>query len=71
MSKVRSENIKVTTTSKPKAESTTARRAAQTMDLAIIHLEDAWALRDLTICVRDIAELRPSARALVESLAAP
>ncbi|MCC7268365.1 MAG: LysR family transcriptional regulator [Caulobacteraceae bacterium] len=53
------------------APETTARRAAQTMNLAIIELDDPWALRDLTICVRDIAELRPSARALVESLASP
>ena len=52
------------------APATTARRAAQTMALATVELEDAWALRDLTICVRDLTDLRPSARALVESLRA-
>ena len=47
---------------------TTARRAAQTMALAIIDLADDWALRDLTIVVRAGETLRPYARELVESL---
>ena len=47
---------------------TTARRAAQTMALAIIDLADDWALRDLTIVVRAGEPLRPYARELVESL---
>lgn len=47
---------------------TTARRAAQTMALAIIDLADDWALRDLTIVVRAGETLRPYAAALVESL---
>jgi DNA-binding transcriptional LysR family regulator len=38
---------------------TTAARAARTMPIAIVPLEDAWALRDLTICVRSLsAQLR-------------
>ncbi|MEO8112789.1 MAG: LysR substrate-binding domain-containing protein [Phenylobacterium sp.] len=49
---------------------TTARRAARTMDLAIVQLTDDWALRDLTIVVRDVEALRPYARQLVESLRA-
>ena len=47
---------------------TTARRAAQTMALAIIDLTDDWALRELTIVVRAGETLRPYARELVESL---
>ena len=47
---------------------TTARRAAQTMELAIIDLSDDWALRELTIVVRAGEDLRPYARELVESL---
>jgi hypothetical protein len=31
-------------------------------------LEDSWALRDLTICVRGLSELPISARQLVEHL---
>ncbi len=47
---------------------TTAARAAKTMALAIVDLTDDWAQRDLTIVVRAEGELRPYARALVESL---
>ena len=47
---------------------TTARRAAQTMALDIIELTDDWAMRELKIVVRDLAALRPYARALVERL---
>jgi DNA-binding transcriptional LysR family regulator len=50
---------------------TTAARAAKTMALAITDLTDDWALRDLTIVVRAEGELRPYAKALVESLKAP
>jgi DNA-binding transcriptional LysR family regulator len=50
---------------------TTARRAAQTMALAVIDLADDWALRELNIVVRALDELRPYARELVESLLAP
>ncbi len=49
---------------------TTARRAARTMDLAVVDLSDDWALRELTIVVRADDELRPYARELVESLRA-
>ena len=47
---------------------TTASRAARTMAIALVDLEDSWALRELTICVRAIDELTPSARQLVEHL---
>jgi DNA-binding transcriptional LysR family regulator len=49
---------------------TTAARAAKTMALAVTDLADDWALRELTIVVRAAGELRPYARALVESLRA-
>jgi DNA-binding transcriptional LysR family regulator len=49
---------------------TTAARAAKTMALAITDLADDWALRELTIVVRAAGELRPYAKALVESLRA-
>lgn len=47
---------------------TTARRAARTMSLGIVQLTDDWARRDLTICVRDLSQLAPYARELVNSL---
>jgi DNA-binding transcriptional LysR family regulator len=47
---------------------TTAARAAKTMALAVVDLTDDWARRDLTIVVRAEGDLRPYARALVESL---
>jgi DNA-binding transcriptional LysR family regulator len=49
---------------------TTAARAARTMALAVTDLADDWALRELTIVVRAAGELRPYAKALVESLRA-
>jgi DNA-binding transcriptional LysR family regulator len=49
---------------------TTAARAAKTMALAVTDLADDWAIRDLTIVVRAGVELRPYAKALVESLRA-
>jgi DNA-binding transcriptional LysR family regulator len=49
---------------------TTARRAAKTMAIATVALKDAWALRELTICVRDLAELPNYARQLVDYLRA-
>jgi DNA-binding transcriptional LysR family regulator len=49
---------------------TTAARAARTMALAIADLTDDWAIRELTIVVRAAGELRPYAKALVESLRA-
>ena len=49
---------------------TTARRAAQTMAIALVALKDEWAARNLTICLRALAELPPYARQLVEHLRA-
>lgn len=50
---------------------TTARRVARTMAISAVALSDAWALRELTICIRSLAELPPYARQLVEHLRAP
>ena len=47
---------------------TTARRVARTMAIAVVPLTDPWAVRDLTICVRNFDELPPYARQLVEHL---
>ncbi|HST95367.1 MAG TPA: LysR substrate-binding domain-containing protein, partial [Microvirga sp.] len=47
---------------------TTARRAARTMTMSPVELEDAWAARDLTLCIRSLKDLPPSARQLVEHL---
>jgi hypothetical protein len=33
-----------------------------------VALKDPWALRELTICIRTLEELSPSARQLVEHL---
>ena len=49
---------------------TTARRVAGNMAITAVALSDAWAERDLTICVRDFSELPPYARQLVEHLRA-
>jgi DNA-binding transcriptional LysR family regulator len=49
---------------------TTARRVAKVMAIAIVPLTDAWATRDLTICVRSTKELPLYARQLVEHLRA-
>ena len=49
---------------------TTAARAARTMALCVVQLNDDWAPRELTLCVRRLADLRPIARDLVESLRA-
>ena len=48
----------------------TAARVAQTTPLAVIELEDDWAVRDLTLCVRRFSDLRPYAQDLVTSLRA-
>ncbi|HEY8615060.1 LysR substrate-binding domain-containing protein [Phenylobacterium sp.] len=50
---------------------TTAARAARTMQLAVVDLADDWAVRDLNIVVRNLHDLRPLARELVESLRSP
>ena len=49
---------------------TTARRTSKTMPIATVPLTDSWALRDLTICVLNFAELPPFARQFVEHLRA-
>lgn len=47
---------------------TTAQRAARTMAIGIVALEDPWAARDLTLCIRSLRDLAPSARQLAEHL---
>jgi DNA-binding transcriptional LysR family regulator len=47
---------------------TTARRVAKTMAIAVVPLTDAWAERELTICIRSLTELPLYARQLVEHL---
>jgi len=48
----------------------TARRATKAMAIKAVDLTDPWALRDLTICVRDFDALPPYARQLVEHMRA-
>jgi hypothetical protein len=47
---------------------TTARWAAKTMAIKAVQLTDPWALRDLSICVRDYKALPPYARQLVDHM---
>ena len=47
---------------------TTARFAARTMAIRAVELTDPWALRDLTICMRDYKALPPYARQLVDHM---
>jgi DNA-binding transcriptional LysR family regulator len=47
---------------------TTAKRAGRSMAIAPVALADAWAARDLTLCIRALDALPPSARQLVEHL---
>jgi DNA-binding transcriptional LysR family regulator len=47
---------------------TTARRATKTMAIKAVDLTDPWAVRDLTICIRDLDALPPFARQLVEHM---
>jgi len=47
---------------------TTARRVAKSMAIKAVALSDAWAVRDLTICVKSRAELPAYAQQLVEHL---
>ena len=49
---------------------TTVRWAAKSMAIKAVELTDAWAVRDLTICVRDFNALPPYARQLVEHMRA-
>jgi DNA-binding transcriptional LysR family regulator len=50
---------------------TTARRAMRTMAIAVVPLVDPWAMRELTICVRNMTELPLYAQHLVEHLRGP
>jgi DNA-binding transcriptional LysR family regulator len=47
---------------------TTARWAAKMMAIKAVQLADSWALRDLSICVRDYKALPPYARQLVDHM---
>ena len=47
---------------------TTAQRATKSMAIKVVELTDPWALRDLTICIRDLDALPPFARQLVEHM---
>ena len=49
---------------------TTVKRTGRTMAVDAVQLIDPWALRDLHICVRDVAALPPYARQLVDHLRA-
>jgi DNA-binding transcriptional LysR family regulator len=49
---------------------TTARRVSKTMAITAVNLSDAWAVRDLTICVKSRNDLPAYARQLVEHLRA-
>jgi DNA-binding transcriptional LysR family regulator len=48
----------------------TVRRTSRNMAVSAVQLSDAWALRELTICVRDETTLPPYARQLVDHLRA-
>lgn len=45
---------------------TTARLAQRTSDIAVVALDDSWAVRDLTICLRAYRALPPTSRLLVD-----
>jgi len=47
---------------------TTARRATREMAVKAVELVDPWAVRDLTICMRDFDALPPFARQLVQHM---
>ena len=49
---------------------TTVQRTKRTMAISAVSLTDAWALRELTICVRNEEALPPYARQLVDHLRA-
>ncbi len=50
---------------------TTARHVIRTMAIAVVPLTDSWAVRELTICIRNMDELPLYARQLVEHLRGP
>jgi DNA-binding transcriptional LysR family regulator len=47
---------------------TTVRWAGRSMEIKAVQLTDTWALRDLSICVRDYKALAPFARQLVDHM---
>jgi DNA-binding transcriptional LysR family regulator len=47
---------------------TTAQHAIRSAAINVIDLEDSWATRDLTLCIRSLSSLTLSARQLVEHL---
>jgi DNA-binding transcriptional LysR family regulator len=47
---------------------TAARRCAASMAVAVVRLSDPWALRQLTLCVRQLDALSPQAQQLVAHL---
>src|SRR6185295_4790148 len=47
---------------------TTSRWAAKTMAMKAVELTDSWAVRDLSICMRDYKALPPYARQLVDHM---
>lgn len=47
---------------------TTAQPATRTMAIQSVVLDDPWAARDLTLCIRSLKDLPPSARQLAEHL---
>jgi len=47
-----------------------ARRCARTMDIAVLDLADAWALRQLSLCMRSFDGLPRHAQQLVEEIRA-
>jgi molybdate transport repressor ModE-like protein len=49
---------------------TTVQRTERTMAISAVRLTDSWALRELTICVRDVETMPPYARQLVDHLRA-
>ncbi len=49
---------------------TTVRWAARSMAVKAVELTDSWAVRDLTICIRDFGALPPYAQKLVEHMRA-
>jgi DNA-binding transcriptional LysR family regulator len=49
---------------------TTVHWAARSMAIKAVDLTDPWAMRDLTVCVRDVDQLSPFARQLVEHMRA-
>jgi DNA-binding transcriptional LysR family regulator len=49
---------------------TTVRRAAGSMAITAVALSDAWAVRELTVCLRNLSELPAYARSFVDHLRA-